>query len=80
MHELRDYQNGIVISVLNFKRKSEDLVQAFEHYIQEKADAAAEYKASIDEVKSEGKVGLISVNVLVKKLSRFISHPDKEFV
>ncbi|MBE9536183.1 MAG: NAD-glutamate dehydrogenase [Proteobacteria bacterium] len=77
-HELRDYQNGIVISVLNFKRKSEDLVEAFDHYLQEKADAAAEYKCSIDEVKSEGKVGLISVNVLVKKLSRFISCPDKE--
>jgi NAD-specific glutamate dehydrogenase len=79
-HELRDYQNGIVISVLSFKRKSEDLVEAFDHYLQEKADEVAEYKSGIAEVKSEGKMGLISVNVLVKKLSRFISHPDKELV
>jgi len=77
-HELRDYQNGIVISVLNFKRKNEDLVEAFEHYLQEKADDAEEYKCSMDEVKSEGNIGLISLNVLIKKLSLFIGHQDKE--
>jgi glutamate dehydrogenase len=77
-HELRDYQNSIVVSVLNFKRKSEDLIEAFDHYLQEKRDEAEEYQQNIEDLQSEGKIGIISLNVLIKKLVRFISHGDAE--
>ncbi|MBE9502760.1 MAG: NAD-glutamate dehydrogenase [Proteobacteria bacterium] len=77
-HELRDYQNGVVVSVLNFKRKSEDLIEAFDHYIQEKGDEAEEYRQNIEDLRAEGKVGIISLNVLIKKLVRFISHGEAE--
>ncbi len=77
-HELKDYQNGIVVSVLNFKRKSENLIEAFDHYIQEKRDEADVYSLCMDEIRSEGKVGIISLNVVIKKLTLFIAHAEGE--
>lgn len=77
-HELRDHQNGIVGSVLNFKRKGEDLLKAFDNYLQEKADEAAKYGESIESLKEEGKASVISMNVMVKRLSAFISRDGQE--
>lgn len=77
-HELKDHQDGIVISVLDFKRKSENLLEAFDHYLQENSDKATEYMQSIDELKAEAKLGIISVNVIIRKLSDFISNGDED--
>ena len=75
-HELKDHQDGIVMSVINFKRKSENLIDAFDHYIQENSRKAEEYLQSVAELKAEGKLGIISVNVIVRKLSDFIHEVD----
>ena len=77
-HELKDCQDAIVVSVLDFKRKSENLLDAFEHYLQENSDRAGEYNKGVDELKAEGKLGIISVNVIIKKLSDLISDGDDE--
>ena len=79
-HELRDHQNGIVVSVLSFKRKSEDLLEAFDHYIQEKADEADEYRRNLEDIKAEDKAGIISLNVMIKRLSKFVFHGDGELL
>lgn len=71
-HELLDCQNGIVASVLNFKRKSEDLIEAFEHYIQEKTEQVGEYRSRIDELETEGKADIVSLNVVIKRLAGFV--------
>ena len=77
-HELKDCQDAIVVSVLDFKRKSENLQDAFEHYLQENSDKAAQYNKGVDELKAEGKLGIISVNVIIKKLSDLISDGDDD--
>jgi len=77
-HELRDFQHGIVVSVLNFKRKSENLLEAFEHYLQEKTEEAERYSMNIEDLKAEGTAGIISLNVIIKKLSGFISCGEEE--
>jgi len=77
-HELKDCQDGIVLTVLNFKRKSEDLQEAFEHYLQEKVDDVEDYNRSVEELKGEGKVGIISLSVIIRKLSRFMVRSEDE--
>lgn len=77
-HELKDCQDAIVVSVLDFKRKSENLLDAFEHYLQENSDKATEYNKCVEELKAEGKLGIISVNVIVRKLSNLISDGDDD--
>ena len=77
-HELKDCQDGIVVTVLNFKRKSEDLQEAFVHYLQEKVNDAEDYNRSVEELKAEGKVGIISISVIIRKLSRFMVRNEDE--
>ena len=77
-HELKDHQDGIVMSVLDFKRKSENLLDAFNNYLRENSDKVTEYMQSVDELKAEGKLGIISVNVIIRKLSDFIHDGAEE--
>ena len=79
-HELRDCQNGIVISVLNFKRRGENLLEAFDNYLTEKTKYTQDYLLNLEELKEGEKVGIISFNVVVKKLSRLISPGEMEIL
>jgi NAD-specific glutamate dehydrogenase len=76
MHELKDCLDDIVVSILNFKRKGEDLMQAFDNFLRENSEEAAVYRQSMEELLEEGKAGIISTNVIVRKLSSFIYHHE----
>lgn len=77
-HELKECQDGIVLTVLNFRRKSEDLQEAFEHYLGEKMDLVEDYNRSVEELKAEGKAGIISLGVIIRKLSGFMAGSEDE--
>ncbi|MDT8317826.1 MAG: NAD-glutamate dehydrogenase [bacterium] len=72
-HEIKECQDAIVVSVLDFKRKSENLQDTFEKYLQDNSERVARYSKGVEELKAEGKLGIISVNVIVRKLSDLIS-------
>ncbi len=70
--ELKDYQNRIVVKVLNFKRHNESIDDGFQNYMEEKDKTYLAYKERVDQIKESGKVSLVSFSVLVRSLKDFL--------
>jgi glutamate dehydrogenase len=70
--ELKDYQNRIVVNILNFKRKEETIDDSFNNYMRAKEKADKAFKSRVAWIRENGKMNLINLSVLVRTLKNFL--------
>lgn len=67
--ELEQRQYHIVMNILEFKRKGEDMNTAFHSYTTEKEIALKQYKKTIAKIKSENPGDLLALGVLIRMMA-----------